>query len=94
VSSATTVTVVLASSGTGFVVGDNLTALPTGRTYQLWGMVGGRSVSLGLLGRAPGVVPFTAAGHGGLRGFAITDEHAGGAVTPSAAPVVEGAVGA
>ncbi len=94
VSSATTVTVVLTSSGTGFVVGDDLTALPTGRTYQLWGMVGGRSVSLGLLGRAPGVVPFSAAGHGGLRGFAVTDERAGGAVTPSGTPVVEGAVAA
>ncbi len=91
-SSPTTVTVVLTSSGTGFVLGDDLTALPAGRTYQLWGMVAGRTVSLGLLGRSPAVVPFTAAGHGGLRGFAITDEHAGGAVVPSATPVVAGVV--
>ncbi len=91
-SSATTVTVVLTSSGTGFVQGQDLSALPTGRTYQLWAMVGGRIVSLGLLGRSPGVVPFSAAGHGGLRGFAITDEHAGGAVAPSGAPIVEGPV--
>lgn len=91
---AVAVTVVLTSSGTGFVQGRDLTALPTGRTYQLWGLVGARTVSLGLLGRAPGVVPFSAAGHGGLRGFAITDEHAGGAVTPSGAPIVEGLVAA
>jgi anti-sigma factor RsiW len=91
-SSATTVTVVLTRSGTGFVQGRALAALPTGRTYQLWGMVGGQSVSLGLLGRAPHVAPFSAAGHAGLRGFAITDEQAGGAVTPSAAPIVEGLV--
>jgi Anti-sigma-K factor rskA/Putative zinc-finger len=93
-SSAKAVTVVLTSSGTGFVIGDKLTALPTGRTYQLWGLVRGQTISLGLLGRAPTVVPFSAAGQGGLRGFAITDEQAGGSVRPTGTPVVEGAVAA
>ncbi|MBV8462542.1 MAG: anti-sigma factor [Acidimicrobiales bacterium] len=84
-------TVVLAASGTGFVEGSGLSALPSGRTYQLWGVIGGRTVSLGLLGAAPGVVPFTAAGHGGMHAFAISDEAAGGAVAPTGTPVVEGA---
>jgi anti-sigma factor RsiW len=89
------VTVVLTRSGTGFVVAHTLAALPAGRTYQLWALTAGRAVSLGLLGRAPTeVVPFSAAGHGGLSSLAITDERAGGAVQPSATPVVEGAVAA
>jgi anti-sigma factor RsiW len=91
---ATQATVVLTSAGTGFVLGHDLSALPAGRTYQLWGLVAGRTVSLGLLGRAPSVVPFSAAGRTGLHGFAITDERAGGAVTPSGTPVVEGAISA
>jgi anti-sigma factor RsiW len=82
--------VVLAASGTGFVEGSGLRALGAGRTYQLWGVVGGRTISLGLLGRAPRVVPFSAAGHGGLQAFAISDERAGGATAPSGTPVVEG----
>ncbi len=82
--------VVLAASGTGFVEGGGLRSLGAGRTYQLWGVVGGRTISLGLLGRAPAVVPFSAAGHGGLQGFAISDERDGGAVAPTGTPVVEG----
>lgn len=86
------VTVVLTRSGTGFVVADDLAALPAGRTYQLWGFIHGQTISLGLLGRAPAVVPFSAAGQGGPNAFAITAEHAGGAVQPTSTPVVEGDV--
>lgn len=84
--------VVLTASGTGFVEAGRLSALPSGRTYQLWGLAGGRAVSLGLLGRSPSVVPFSAGGASGLSGFAITDEAASGAVQPSGTPVVQGAL--
>ena len=86
------VTVVLTRSGTGFVVADGLAALPAGRTYQLWGFIRGQTISLGLLGRAPAVVPFSAGGQGGPSGFAITDEGAGGSVKPTSTAVVEGDV--
>ncbi len=85
------VTVVLTSSGTGFVEAGGLTGLPRYRTYQLWGVISGKTISLGLLGSDPGVVPFSAAG-GAVSVFAITDESAGGVVTTTNQPVVAGVV--
>jgi hypothetical protein len=87
------VTVVLTSSGTGFVEAGGLAGLPRHRTYQLWGVIGGKPISLGLLGSDPGVVPFSVAG-GAVTVFAITDESAGGVVTSTNQPVVEGSVSA
>jgi len=86
------VTVVLTSTGTGFVEGAGLSALPSDRTYQLWGMIGGRAISLGLLGHDPGVVPFSVAGAPSVDALAITAEHAGGVVQPTDQPVVAGDV--
>jgi len=90
--SAGEVTVVLTSSGTGFVEGDQLHALPSDRTYQLWGVIGGKTISLGLLGPDPSVVPFSVAGDGSVQAFAITAEHAGGVVQSQNQPVVAGEV--
>ena len=86
------VTVVLTAAGTGFVEGTGLRALPSGRTYQLWGEIGGQTISLGLLGRDPAVVPFSVAGDGSVQAFAITAEHAGGVVQSTNQPVVSGPV--
>ncbi len=86
------VTVVLTAAGTGFVEADDLHALPSGRTYQLWGEIGGQTISLGLLGRDPVVVPFSVAGDGSVQAFAITAEHAGGVVQSTHQPVVSGQV--
>ncbi len=85
-------TVVLTASGTGFVVDHDLPPLPADRTYQLWGVIGSHTVSLGLLGSRPGVVPFSVAGGAEPRAFAVSSEHAGGAVQPSGPPVAAGAV--
>jgi anti-sigma factor RsiW len=86
------VTVVLTSSGTGFVEGSQLHSLPSDRTYQLWGVIGGKTISLGLLGPDPSVVPFSVAGDGSVQAFAITAEHAGGVVQSQNRPVVAGEV--
>ncbi len=87
-------TVVLTASGTGFVRADRLSALPTDRTYQLWGVVGGETISLGLLGPDPTLVPFSVAGEQPVRTFAITDERSGGVVASTHQPVVAGGTGA
>jgi anti-sigma factor RsiW len=87
-----TVMVVLTVSGTGFVQVHRLPVLPADRTYQLWGVIGGQTISLGLLGHAPTVVPFSVAGNAPVRAFAITDEHGGGVVQTSQQPVVAGTV--
>jgi anti-sigma factor RsiW len=86
------VTVVLTASGTGFVEVHRLRALPPGRTYQLWGAIGGRTISLGLLGPHPAVVPFSVAGDRSVQAFAITAERAGGVVQSTNEPVVAGEV--
>jgi len=91
----TPATVTLTASGTGFVMndaGDGLPALPKDRTYQLWGEVGGRTVSLGLLGPDPTIVPFSVAGSATPVAYAITDEVSGGVVHSVHAPVAMAAV--
>jgi hypothetical protein len=91
----TPATIVLTAAGTGFFVddaGDGLTPLPDDRTYQLWGVVGGRAISLGLLGPRPGIVPFSVAGSVPVTEFAITDEVAGGVVASTNHPIAVGAV--
>ena len=91
----TPATIVLTAAGTGFLVNDSaggLSPLPAGRTYQLWGVVGGRAISLGLLGPHPGIVPFSAAGTAPVTGFAVTDEVAGGVVRSANRPVAVGSV--
>lgn len=91
----TPATIVLTAAGTGFVIndaGDGLAPLPSDRTYQLWGVVGSKVISLGLLGSRPGIVPFSVAGSHGVSAFAITDEVAGGVVASANQPVAEGKV--
>ena len=78
----------LQPNGEGYLVRHNLPPLPEGRTYQLWGRVDDRMVSLGVLGPAPGVVAFHV--HGDVDTVAVTDEQAGGMATPTRAPMVRG----
>ena len=86
------VTVVLTKSGTGFVEAGALDALPSDQTYQLWAVIGDQTISLGLLGSQPSVVPFSVAGNADVSAFAITAERAGGVVHSTHQPVVAGEV--
>lgn len=74
-------------NGTAFLVNDALPALPDTRTYQLWGRVGDRLVSLGLLGNDPRAIEFQVGTPESISQFAVTDEHAGGVVHSSHVPV-------
>ena len=71
--------VVLDTDGHGFLAGSSLPQLPSDRTYQLWGVIDGRAISLGVLGHRPGVEPFSAEGN--LTALLITNEVAGGVPT-------------
>jgi hypothetical protein len=86
------VTVVLTKSGTGFVQAGQLSRLRADQTYQLWGVVGDKTISLGLLGARPTVVAFSVAGSAAVSAFAITAEHSGGVVQSTNQPVVAGQV--
>jgi hypothetical protein len=88
------VTVVLTRTGTGFVEAAGLSTLAKDRTYQLWGVIGHQTISLGLLGPSPGVVPFSVAGNAAVDAFAITAERSGGVVRSTNQPVVAGEVSA
>ena len=70
-----------------------LSALPGERDLSA---VGGdrraQTISLGLMGPHPGVVPFSVAGNGPVVAFAITAEQAGGVVQTTHQPVVAGEV--
>jgi hypothetical protein len=79
----------LLPDGTGFLVADDLPALPGDRTYQLWALANGQKISAGVLGARPRVVAFRYA-PAGLSGFAVTDEQSGGVVATQNAPVVLG----
>jgi hypothetical protein len=86
--------VVLTKSGAGFVQAGHLAGLPTGQTYQLWGVIGTKTISLGLLGPHPSVAAFSVASGSSPSGFAITAERAGGVVQSTNQPVVAGQVNA
>lgn len=71
-----------------YLVGSNLTPVDSDRTYQLWGVVGGRPVSLGLLGSHPELAAFQI--DPAVTRLMVTAEPAGGHPTPDAPVVVQG----
>jgi Anti-sigma-K factor rskA/Putative zinc-finger len=85
-------TVVLTRAGTGFVEAGRLAPLTDRQTYQLWGVVGQHTISLGLLGPHPSIVAFSVAGSVPVSAFAITAEHSGGVIETTHQPVVAGEV--
>ena len=82
--------VVITGQGGGYVIADAFRPLPGDRTYQLWGIVNGTPVSLGLLGRQPTVLVFRSPT--GASELAVTAERSGGAVRPTGAPVAAATV--
>lgn len=78
-------------SGAAYLVSSTLAPLPTSRTYQLWSIVGGRAVSVGVLGAHPTTVAFTVDPAVTVTAFLVTVEPAGGVVAPTSAPVARAA---
>jgi hypothetical protein len=80
---------VLLPDGTGYVVSDRLDPLSPDRTWQLWAIVDGQAISMGVLGSDPGIASFQAAGEPSA--FALSNEVVGGAPQPTA-PLYSGNV--
>jgi len=74
---------VVLPNGQGYLVTSSLPALSPRETYQLWGIIDGKTISLGLLGRTPHLAVFSAAGSLRPHAFGVTVESAGGARRPS-----------
>jgi anti-sigma-K factor RskA len=82
---------VIVPDGRGYLVSSKLPTLTSKQTYQLWGIVGGQPISLGLLGRSPSLDTFTMAGTSPSK-LSVTVEPVGGAVVPSSPIVASGTV--
>lgn len=78
--------------GRGYLVSSALPALKDSETYQLWGLVNGQPISLGLLGQSPSNSVFTVAGSEAPSQLRITVEPSGGSVVPSGSLVASGVV--
>ena len=83
---------VIIPGGHGYLVSSRLPGLSTGKTYQLWGIVGGTPISLGLLGASPRNAAFTIAGAPRAAKLAVTAEPSGGTVAPTGSIVASGTV--
>jgi hypothetical protein len=82
------VVAVVLPDGRGYLVQDNLPALPASQTYQLWGLLEDRAVSAGVLGPSFELVAFKISS--GVDGLAISEEIAGGVASPEHPPLVMG----
>jgi len=83
---------VVVPDGRGYLVKSTLPALPSGETYQLWGVSDRHTISLGILGQSPHQATFTSAGSRTPSTLAITVEPAGGSVTPTGSMLVTGTI--
>ena len=72
----------------GDIVLDEL--LSSGETYQLWGIIHGKTISLGLLGRTPHLAVFTAAGSLRPHALGVSIEAGSGARQPSGSMLAYG----
>jgi hypothetical protein len=87
--------VVWLPDGTGYLVDDNLAALPDDKTYQLWAVTGddpatARTISAGVLGSNPRVTSFQF--DGPVQSFLVTEEDAPGVATTRNTPLLAGSV--
>ena len=71
--------IVIDADGHGFVLGEDLPALPDNRTWQLWGVVDGAAISLGILGHDPTIELFTV--EAPVSQLIVTNEVAGGVIS-------------
>jgi hypothetical protein len=82
---------VLLPGGRGYLVSSTMPALPGDETYQLWGLIDGQPISLGLLGSHPSQAAFTVSAASPSQ-FMVTIEPVGGVTTPDRGPIATGVV--
>jgi hypothetical protein len=79
--------IVTLRTGTAFLFNEALPALPSVKTYQLWAMIDGQPISVGLLGARPATVAFSLGTAASTNAFAVTIEPAAGSIAPTQPPV-------
>jgi hypothetical protein len=83
---------VMLPNGTGYLVKSSMPTLASTETYQLWGLVKGSPVSIGVMGAKPGHVTFTMDSSPLPSELAVTVQKAGGSLTPAKNFVASGPV--
>jgi hypothetical protein len=83
---------VLLPSGQGYLESSGLAALPSKETYQLWGVIDGQTISLGILGTNPHLAAFSLAHSPRASTLGVSVEPAGGSVLPTEAMLASGTV--
>ena len=82
--------VALRLTGEAYLVDTDLPVLDRGRTYQMWGLAGGRIVSLGLLGATPVFAAFRV--EDTVTQLMVTSEPAGGVPAPDSPVLIQGLI--
>lgn len=83
---------VVLPDGRGYLVSSTLPTLSSKESYQLWGIIGGQPISIGLMGRSPSQVTFTASGLANPSVLAVTVEPTSGSPAPTSPVVASGTV--
>jgi anti-sigma-K factor RskA len=83
-------TAVIVPDGMTYIGPGNLGTLPSDETYQMWGVVDGSQISLGVIGDNPTYAAFTTPSVASV--LAMTVEHRGGVVSTTNVPVVTAVV--
>ena len=83
---------VILPSGSAYLIASALAAVPADRTYQLWAVIAGRAVSVGVLGDHPGAVAFSVDPAVTPAAYLVTVEPAGGVVAPTSSPIAQASV--
>jgi len=83
---------VLLPNGTGYLVKATMPTLAANQTYQLWAIVHGTPVSIGIMGAKPGHVSFTMDSSPAPTSLAVSIQNASGATRPTLPLVATGAV--
>jgi anti-sigma-K factor RskA len=83
---------VVLPDGRGYLVKSSMPKLTGNETYQLWGIINDKAISIGLMGRSPGDVTFTVSGSPRPSRLAVTVEPSGGTSTPTTPSVASGLV--
>jgi anti-sigma-K factor RskA len=83
---------VVLPDGQGYLVKSSMPKLSSTQTYQLWGVINGKTISIGLMGGNPQQVAFTVSGSSRPSKLAVTIEPAGGSVSPTSPVIATGVV--
>lgn len=73
------------SSRQAYLGRSNLPAPPEGKEYQLWAIIDGKPVDMGMIGidAGSGLIPMKKASQGSVQAFAVTLEKQGGSTVPT-----------